>query len=254
MKIVIKSIIDACRLRHGVDTVCDIGIAKVLNVFLIAYKPTDVFESMGVREQSLCYAAIPVAAKLQRLLACLATSRTFDSVPRNLTNGFSPMLSEYVRCFAEWKIPDTQMYVDRLKDSLTALYDAIDHLPSHEPENSLVRVQLRAQVERVREKLNHIAGTDTLVEFDNRRFSAMNTTTRVSPEQLGHEVLLDPTFTLNEYGEITDNRVRAGIRKSFLKVSSVLLFFFCIRVPVIILIIRADVLGFIGLRLSTRAT
>ena len=113
-----------------------------------------------------------------------------------------------------------------------------EHLPPDEPEDSKLKVEFRTQIERLRSKLQQIAGVDALNRFDEQRrirpcqpplasssspfgggpsssaYAALPG--RMSNEQLAHELLMDPTFQLDESGGCsTENPVFHRIRESF---------------------------------------
>jgi len=202
---------------------------------MIAYRPTHVFESMGALEQSLYESAIPLTTTFERIIQCIRTSvsRCFQEVPYELTEGFPTMLYEYLKRFKAWKVPDEAKLVCRIKHALIALYQAEEHLPPHEPEDSKTKVEFRIQIERLRGKLQQIAGVDALNQFDEQRkvglvggprtgvggSSASAYTAlpgRMTNEQLAHELLLDPTFQLDESGGCSvENPVFHRIRESF---------------------------------------
>jgi hypothetical protein len=113
-----------------------------------------------------------------------------------------------------------------------------EHLPPDEPEDSKLKVEFRTQIERLRSKLQQIAGVDALNRFDEQRrirpcqpplassslgggggpgssaYAALPG--RMTNEQLAHELLMDPTFQLDESGGCsTENPVFHRIRESF---------------------------------------
>ena len=238
MRPTIKSINDASKLRHGADGAAEgvINPRIILVSFLISYWPTHVFESMAATEQSLYNAAASFVDKLQRILARLATSRTFESVPFDLTEDFSPILAKYLRCFSDWKIPDTRKLTLRIQHALVAIDSAKACLPSDEPVDSTINVALDNQTVRLREKLRQIAGADVLAQFDANRPAPRNANPSgtgvgrtpdgvISNEQLAHELLLDPCFQLTDAGEVVENPVADGIRRSFHRVRLLLTLF-----------------------------
>lgn len=143
------------------------------------------------------------------------------------------MLSEYLKRFKAWKIPDEAKLTCRIKHALIALYQAEEYLPPNEPEDSKTRVEIRAQIERLRGKMQQIAGVDALNKFDEQRkvglvsgprtgvsgssgsaYAALPG--RMTNEQLAHELLLNPTFQLDESGGCgVENPVFHRIRESF---------------------------------------
>ena len=225
-------------LRHGTDGVANVNPRIILVSFLIAYWPTHIFESMmAATEQSLYNSAVSFVEKFQRILACLATSRTFESVPCDLTEDFSLILAKYLRCFSDWKISDTRKLTLRIQHALVAIESAKASLPSNEPADSTINVELDNQAVRLREKLKQIAGADVLAQFDapnllparnannnhnNNNPSgtdvSRNPDGTISNEQLAHELLLDPCFQLTDAGEVVENSVADGVRCSFHRV------------------------------------
>ena len=61
---------------------------------------------MGVLEQALYEAAVPLTTSLQRIAEIVARVGSFQKVPADMTMGFSGMLFEYLKRFKEWKVPD----------------------------------------------------------------------------------------------------------------------------------------------------
>jgi hypothetical protein len=122
----------------------------------------------------------------------------------------------------------------RIKHALIALYEAEQHLPSDEPEDSKLKVEFRSQIERLRSKLQQIAGVQALTDFDENRASGRAVAPmpggvgaysalpgRLTNEQLAHELLLDPEFQLNESGGCNiENPIYHRIRESFHQVMS----------------------------------
>jgi hypothetical protein len=232
--------------RHGSPSKAlapeNVNVRVFLAAFMIAYRPTHVFESMGALEQSLYESAIPLLTAFERILQCIRTSakRCFQEVPHDLTEGFPTMLFEYLKRFKAWKVPDEAKLTCRIKHALIALYQAEEHLPPDEPEDSKLKVEFRTQIERLRSKLQQIAGVDALNQFDEQRragqvggpgtggggggggaggagggaYAALPG--RMTNEQLAHELLLDPTFQLDESGGCSvENPVFHRIRESF---------------------------------------
>eukprot|EP00291_Cryptomonas_curvata_P026192 CAMPEP_0172174800 /NCGR_PEP_ID=MMETSP1050-20130122/13871_1 /TAXON_ID=233186 /ORGANISM="Cryptomonas curvata, Strain CCAP979/52" /LENGTH=643 /DNA_ID=CAMNT_0012846827 /DNA_START=422 /DNA_END=2354 /DNA_ORIENTATION=- len=220
----------------------NVNVRVFLAAFMIAYRPTHVFESMGALEQSLFESAMPLLTTFERIIQCIRSSakRSFQEVPPDLTEGFPTMLFEYLKRFKAWKVPDEAKLTCRIKHALIALYQAEEHLPPDEPEDSKLKVEFRTQIERLRSKLQQIAGVDALNQFDEQRkagqvsgpaaggggsggsgggtgggaYAALPG--RMTNEQLAHELLLDPTFQLDESGGCSvENPVFHRIRESF---------------------------------------
>ena len=218
--------------------------------FMIAYRPTHVFESMGALEHELLEATTPLLATFQKIVDCIRSSagHSFQDVPHELTKNFPTMLFEFLKRFKAWKVPDEAKLTCRIKHALIALYQAEEHLPPDEPEDSKLKIEFRTQIERLRNKLLQIAGADAVKLFDEQRkkgqipsgsggsgggegkggaggvggaggaYAALPG--RMTNEQLAHELLLDPTFQLDESGGCSvENPVFHRIRESFHQVS-----------------------------------
>ena len=206
--------------------------------FMIAYRPTHVFESMGALEHALLESTTPLMTTFDKICQILNEKHFFSEVPHELTQGFPTMLFDYLKRFKAWKVPDEAKLTCRIKHALIALYQAEDHLPPDEPDDSKLKVEFRTQIERLRSKLQQIAGEDALKKFDEDRLSGALPSGsasggngndkgagggayaalpgRMTNEQLAHELLLDPEFQLDESGGCSvENPVFHRIRESF---------------------------------------
>jgi hypothetical protein len=225
--------------RHGSPSKSlapeNVNVRVFLAAFMIAYRPTHVFEGMGTLEQALLEAAVPLLSQFEKMCKTLlaAPHRNFQYVPADQTKDFPTTLFEYLRRFKAWKVPDEAKLSCRIKHALVALYQAEAHLPPDEPEDSKLKVEFREQISRLRGKLQQIAGPEALEKFDADLASAPRPPSdaavetsgayaalpgRMTNEQLAHELLLDPTFQLDEAGGCNnDNPVFQRMRDSFHK-------------------------------------
>jgi len=224
----------------------NVNVRVFLAGFMIAYRSTHVFESMGPLEHALLEAATPLLTKFQQICSLIREKKAFGAVPPGMTHDFPTMLFDYLKRFKAWKVPDEAKLTCRIKHALVALYQAEQHLPSDEPEDSKLRMEFRTQIERLRSKLQQIAGVEALQKFDDDRLSGAlpgggdapgggggndkgtgggayaALPGRMTNEQLAHELLLDPTFQLDESGGCSvENPVFHRIRESFHQVLSV---------------------------------
>ena len=231
----------------------NVNVRVFMAGFMIAYRPTHVFESMGRLEQELYDAATPLLKRFDTMATCLQRKRHFAHVPTELTRDFQAQLIEYLIKFKAWKVPDEAKLVSRIKHALIALYQAREHLPPNEAEDSKLKIEFYTQIERLRTKLEQIGGKKELELFDEQRLQPLPTAScrggggssggeggggggagggsvysgykvkRITNEQLAHELLLDPTFQLHDEngddGSIASqyrtNPVFRGIRESF---------------------------------------
>jgi len=227
--------------RHGSPSRAlspeNVNVRVFLAGFMIAYRPTHVFESMGALEIALVGAATPLISLFEKICKLVHAGGCFMTVSRELTKDFSTLLFEYLKRFKAWKVPDEAKLTCRIKHALIALYQAHDHLPPDEPEDSKLKIEFRTQIERLRNKLQQIAGKEELKKFDDNHskgiipggkpdksggggaYAALPG--RMSNEQLAHELLLDPMFQLDEGGGCSvENPVFHRIRESFHQVKS----------------------------------
>ena len=107
---------------------CNVRI--FLAAYMIAYRPTSVFESMDELSSPLFASAGPVLSAFEEILK---NKRSNDDT-------FHAMAQEYFKCFKTWKVPDSAKLISRIKHALVALYTAEHHLPADEPIDSPLKV------------------------------------------------------------------------------------------------------------------
>ena len=220
--------------RHGSPSSAlvpeNVNVRVVLAAFMIAYRPTHVFESTGPLEQALVDSATPLIETFERICTQIHKNRAFSDVPAELTRHFPTLLLDYLRKFKAWKVPDEAKLTSRIKHALAALYQAKERLSPNEPVDSKLRMELDTQTRNLRLKLSQIAGDSALQEFDDR-YEAGETPTqqpsiyatmpgRISNQQLVHELLLDPAFQLNDDGgcaieNATFDQIRLSFQRAF---------------------------------------
>jgi hypothetical protein len=208
-----------------------VNVRVFLACFMIAFRPTYVFETMGSLEMQLFEVGGALMAAFERITGAVERFASFAAVPADVTEGFTQLLFSYLRHFKAWKIPDEVKLSGRIKHGLVALYGAERQLPLNEPADSRLKVELHTQIERLRGKLSQIAGPAALVEFDEQLLHAplahpqqalarlggsVRVSERLTNEQLAHELLLDPAFQLSDADAVGgDDVIMHRIRKSF---------------------------------------
>ena len=219
---------------HGSPIESPVNVHIFLASYIIAYRPTHVFESMGTLEQELFEVAYPLTVKFENICNIIKSSKyhSFVEVPLELSKDFIIVLYEYLKRFQAWKVPDEAKLICRIKHALTALYQAQLHLPPDEPDDSKLKIEFNTQILRLRNKFRQISGIDALNIFDEQRntnllinrsdvFNDSNgictsLPVKLSNEQLAHELLINPSFELNENGDCSNvNSVLTKIRESF---------------------------------------
>ncbi len=229
-----------------------INVRIFLAAFMISVRPSHVFDAPGGALESALLEASKVLLELfERICGAVShtVSRSFSTVPMDVTDGFCVALVTFLKRFKAWKVPDEVKLTSRIRHALIALYQAELQLPSDEPADSPLKREFCIQVERLRSKLQQIAGVEALRQFDRDRIAggvgvmplpveasleqsistvvAPYTTrqyayeamqARVSNEQLAHELLMDPRFQLDEStGDLSTvhNPVVRRIRDTF---------------------------------------
>jgi hypothetical protein len=219
-----------CALRHRNDANRDrtdkVNVRVFLAAYMIAFRPTHVFESMGTLEQRLFESSIPMLTAFHRIVEDVISTKSFQGATPDITATFQGLLYEYLKNFKTWKVPDEAKLTARITHALRALYDSEAHLPQDEGESRLA-LEFRTQIARLRSKLSQIAGANALAQFDGERTAGVAASGdiaynalpgRLTNEQMAHELLLDPTFQLDDAGMcFADNSVHHRIRETFHK-------------------------------------
>jgi hypothetical protein len=223
-----------CTFRHGSPTKVEftpesVNVRVFLAVYMIAYFPKHVFENMGPLETALFNVSQPLIDSIERIMKQISLYRHFQHVPSALSKDFTALLFNYLRHFKAWKVPDEKKLVTRIKHALLALYQARAHLPHDEPVDSKLNTEFETQIKRLREKLLVIAGQAEVDRLDQERLVEVHLDptyndpgppggtvlpTRMSNEELAHELLIDLGFRLSEVGGI-ENPVSRRIRETF---------------------------------------
>jgi regulator of replication initiation timing len=201
----------------------------VMAGFMIAYHHTSVFEQVGDLEKTVMGSSAEILELMERIAKLIFANGSFQAVSGELTQEFHSLILKYIADFMAWKIPDEIKLKNRIIHALIALEESQMHIPEDEPADSRLNVQLKLQMDRLRAKLAHIAGPSALAAYDESRVEWRSTVTRgvggcstssfgtkVSNEELGHEILLDPRFQLSDNASHqTDCQVNVNIRNCF---------------------------------------
>lgn len=190
-----------------------VNVRVFLALYMIALRPTHVFESMGPLETSLWDVAKPLLRCFESIIQQLtARDNMLWAVDIELRASFQALLMDYLRKFKAWKIPDAEKLACRIRNALVSLYDAERHLPPGELPDSKLREKFTEQISRLRFKLQQIAGPPALVDFDAQIVNGIFTRGAVpvhvggfitmrsgmSSEELAHQLLIDPSFQIGD--------------------------------------------------------
>ena len=177
---------------------------------LMVHFPTHVFETMGPLEQAVCDAGAPMLHAFERICQHIHAGLPFAHVPLRLTRDFHMLLRNYLKAYKAWKVPDERKLTIRFSHALFTLYEGLQLLSDDdddELEESPMKKEFRFHIQRLRTKLENVAGSEALRAFDDelaqrmkKRMdegatrSARSFRMRLTQEQTAHELLLDPTF------------------------------------------------------------
>ncbi|EKX31294.1 hypothetical protein GUITHDRAFT_122507 [Guillardia theta CCMP2712] len=220
------------------------NVRVFLAAFMIIARPESCFECIGRLERTVEDAAKRLVSTFKDIC-----SRVEDSKSRPVTLYdwhswicFLKQLDEYLDAFKAWKIPDENKLTERIKHALLAVYRAESHLHPDNEEYDSMKAEFESQKVKLRAKMLQMAGPQGLESFDEslvlQGLSSINVDTppsvpapesssmnasglsslpgRMTNEQLAHELLLDPTFTLDVEGAgYIENPVLAKVRESF---------------------------------------
>ena len=213
----------------------NVNVRVFLAAYMISFRPTHVFESLGTSQQAVIDAAKLLIASFEQICSSVIPKGDsqnvpgFHNVPLAFTEQFQTLLFEYMKRFKAWKVPDEEKLSCRIKHALVALFEARGHLPPDEPADGRLMVEFNTQIERLKSKLVQIAGQAALTEFmmtativhahgdGNHHGSAYaELPSAVTNEALAHELLCDPAFRLDDSGGSgLENPVVHRIRTSF---------------------------------------
>jgi hypothetical protein len=220
--------------RHGSPRLATapehVNITVFLMSYVIAFKPTHVFDSVGPLERDLQDAVHPLLSTFERILQIVVSTGSFQCVSKDLTHDFPTLVFEYLKRFRAWKTADQIKITSRVKHAITALHKGEGTLPPDMPEDHPTRIEFRAQIQTLQTKLQKLIGAEAFAQFDADRRSAIppapppshmlgnysDLPGRMTNEQLAHELLLDPAFELNDCGGCSfDDPIHHRIRESF---------------------------------------
>lgn len=206
--------------RHGSPPNADMHQVPVkifLCAFVVAYRPSKTFDSMGKLELKLQDAALRLVEMFEGMVRCVATEGSFQAVPFDLSMDFPSLVLQYFEYFYEWKAVDEDRIGGRIKHSLGALFMAEKQIASSVPEQAPLRLEIRTQIERLESKLRSVIGPEKFQHFranidaasrcsspSLRILGARGVDGSVDPvmtnDQLVHELLLAPAFQLDDSG------------------------------------------------------
>jgi hypothetical protein len=155
---------EGVRTCPGSEDMKNVSVRVFLASFLVAYHPSNTFESINKLETELMTASVAMLQVFDELcLAIISSERGADlKEPVQKALNFPGVFHTYLKAFQAWKVPDEAKLASRITHALTALYQAEDHLVDGEADTPRLREDFRVQQDRLRSKLVQIAGEKTL--------------------------------------------------------------------------------------------
>jgi len=191
-------------------------------MFLIAYFQDNVFESFSDVERSLANVSVFLSNNFERIARCLIETGSFSKVPVGLSIVFIPSLFKFFRCFKLWKVPDEVKLTKRIIRALIALEDAVVVQRRDDPDNIEGIKEATDQIDRLRGKMVQINGQKALDDYDEERrsdraltssqqsFTVCTGSSRMTSEEIAHEVLLNPNTRLNDFAGLSTEQDSVG--------------------------------------------
>lgn len=205
-----------------------------LSAYLIFAHPKMVFDYFNDLVNALVESAKSMLVQYELICEVVCKKEKDPQKLLESTNGFLQQVFSFMERFKRWKKPDEKFMISRIKTALFALIEARRHTPDADPIHAKNMREINFQINRLRNKMIHIAGREVLDEFDKEtefasriegiehqvnlgnpdHISQMKK--RMSNEELAHELLLDPTFVLTmEKAAGCQNAVDVKIKQAF---------------------------------------
>ena len=202
-----------------------INIRVVLTMNMIVFFSKNVFEQMGELENELLVNSRRLFENTETIITNYNTGVQFFQMPQEVVKGHAVLLRNFIKSFSKWKKIDENKLLNRIRYALVALYAASTHAPDA-LDDTMLRREFKTQIVRLRKRLVAVGGDQALLEFDEQQRcphqlletdalelnNAIASDTplvsnvaeaqpyRMNPEQLAHELLINPEFRLDGDG------------------------------------------------------
>ena len=143
---------------------------------------------------------------------------------------FPAKFHKYLRSFRQWKARDLKRNAANIKAALHDLYEQRARLPADEPVDSQLNQDYRKTISQLECKLQEYVPKseyDLFIENESRaimiapiemqrldRAAILRLEFHKSPEQLAHELLIDPEFQLDERGVASEDLPQTAAARS----------------------------------------
>lgn len=123
----------------------------VLAAYLVAVRPTHVFQSTGETERILLHASSVLVRTFEAIYDTLATShsRSLQDLPAQLVASFHDQLRAFLVAYDAWQIPDMEKLKMRLRNALIIIYRAYNAVESEDEETAQRAASMAALQEQM---------------------------------------------------------------------------------------------------------
>jgi len=210
-----------CYLLHKNDGLRqdNLNVRVVLAMNLVLFHNRQVFDRNGPLETRLQDASRLFYDNTENIVNSVLSGQRFFQMPEAIVKEHCVLLHQYLEAFADWKKPDEERLMCRIRSALRALYQALHFVPN-ETNEYLLRREFKIQINHLRDKLQRVGGERALIEFDQEircppEFLDVNAAETVLPpapaaqtesdirfrrftnEMLAHELLINAEFRLS---------------------------------------------------------
>ena len=202
LKAALRRIHTLCVHRHGSSQIAlpRVQMGYIVAAYLVTAYESNVLETMDQQASEMREKAIAFLNRFEEIARSIARRRVFQAIPANLTVDFEMLMMDFLISFHEWKIPDPERILIRIRNAIIALLQTRKSLHKGQ---EIIGPEIEAEIDRLRQKYRQIAGESALKEFEGTippetNFSSQFARKIVDNRQLAHELLLDNNFRLDD--------------------------------------------------------
>ena len=213
LKAALRRIHTLCVTRHGSSetALSSVNTGYVVSAYLVVAYDSIVIETMDHQATEMRKKAIAFLNRFEMIARFIARRHYFQAVPANLTVDFETLLMDFLTNFHEWKIPDQERILIRIRHAIIALLQTRKTIQNGQEQ--IMAPEIDAGIENLRLKYKQIAGESALSEFEKtiqseaKFISAPQIVDQpkiigipkiIDNRQLAHELLLDNNFRLDD--------------------------------------------------------
>jgi T-complex protein 11 len=202
----------------------EINARRFLTSYMVSLYPNNVFDNRGGLENGAISHANQMLENFEGI--CRSVQMREGSCLKDIA-GFEEFvlrLNNYMQKFAMWKMVDEYRMKSKIKNAIIALYRARGLLPANEPADSALNLQFNRQLSDLKNKFVSVFGQEEMDRFElelstgnitqdpmppippilgrivDRTMQTNSNPISFSSEQLAHELMLNPEFSIDDSG------------------------------------------------------